>query len=235
MGESKSKWRKGYTALIIALLVLSYFYSNLFPGNFAGITNSNKPVILYYNYAEQPFKTSDFPNLVSFASSHGFNTLMIVVYINHEAIFNKSVLQGFYSYAKSQNITFVPSFYIESLNDTINVSGFSWVNLDMEKLSQVQQRIYYDTINSSVPLVSVTMPYGVSNYFQTRMLIVESYASEPVFWLEQMSYSHYGAICSVHMGNVNSEQEYLSEFKYCLKYSEGVMVFDYPSLAKAGY
>jgi hypothetical protein len=223
-------------SIVAALFLLAIIYTNVFPGNYGvGITATNKPVILYYNYGEQPFAISAFPNVVAFASSHGFNTLMLVVYIDHDPIFNNSILRSFYEYAQTKNVTFVPSYYIESLNDTINVSGFSWINLDMERLSQSDQAIYYGNMSKIVPLASVTMPYGENPLFYTKMLIVETYASPPIFWLEQITYSHGGTICSVHINYVHSEQEYRSEFDYCLKYSDGVMVFDYPILVRSGY
>ncbi len=216
--------------------MLSIVYVNVFPGNYGiGLVAPHKPVILYFDYLERPFAPGYFPTIVSFASSHGFNTLMIVIYIGHAALFNNSVLLGFYSYALSKNITFVPSFYIESLNDTINIAGFSLVNLDMEKLPQTDQATYYGNISRTVPLVSVTMPYSEEPLFYTKMLIVETYASSPLFWVEQIWYPHGGTICSVHVSYTHSKQEYRSEFRYCLKYSDGVMVFDYPLLESRGY
>ena len=96
---------------------------------------AKKPIILYYEYGFPPLKVSQFPRVVNYTLEHGFNTLMMVVYTNHEAKFNKSTIQYFVSYAESKGLKFVPSYYIESTGDEINVSGFSWVNLDMEHLT----------------------------------------------------------------------------------------------------
>jgi hypothetical protein len=225
--------------LVIGLFLFSIIYLNVFPGGYGNgvVTSTPKPVILYYNFGEigVTFNVGNFSSVVAFTKSHGFNTLMVVIYTNHIARFNDTDLLGFYNYAKSQNVTFVPSYYIESVNDAIDTKGFSWVNLDMESLSQIQQKTYYDNISSTVPLVSVTQPYGEANLFYTKMLIVETYASLPKFWFDQIWYSHGGTICSVHIRYVHDEHQYQSEFQYCLKYSDGVMVFDYPQLVRAGY
>lgn len=67
------------------LFSLSILYSNIFPGNFGvGIVSQDRPVTLYFDYLEQSFQPDNFSNVVSFATSHGFNTLMMVVYINHK-------------------------------------------------------------------------------------------------------------------------------------------------------
>ncbi len=237
MIQERDRTRPVYSVLIVvSLFFLSILYSNIFPGNFGvGIVSQDKPVILYFDYLEQPFQPSNFSNIVSFASSHGFNTLMIVVYINHKQIFNDTVLQDFYTYARSQNVTFVPSFYIMSSNDSFDARGFNWINLDMERLSSDAQSAFFSSVNQNFSLVSVTMPYGAIQTFYTKMLIVETYDSLPKFWLDQLLYSHGGTICSVHVRFVHSESDYRQEFQYCFRYSDGGMVFAYPQLEKAGY
>jgi hypothetical protein len=232
------KWRPvSSVVLVIALFLLAIFYVNVFPGNYGlGITTP-KQIILYFNYGELGYKVnaSNFPGVVSFAKNHGFTSLMIVIYADHHSRFNNSELQNFYDYAGTQNLTFVPSYYIESMNDSIDVTGFRWVNLDMERLSAAQQLAYYDNVSQYVSLVSVTQPYGETNLFQTKMLIVETYARLPGFWFEQLWFPHGGTICSVQVRDVRTEGEYQSEFQYCLRYSDGVMVFDYPQLLRAGF
>jgi len=68
---------------------------------------------------------------------------MLLVYFDHEPIFNFSTIQYFLSYSNSRNLTFVPSYYIESLSDHINVSGIRWINLDMERISPDLRRFFY--------------------------------------------------------------------------------------------
>jgi len=68
---------------------------------------------------------------------------MLLVYFDHEPIFNFSTIQYFLSHSNSRNLTFVPSYYIESLSDHINVSGIRWINLDMERISPDLRRFFY--------------------------------------------------------------------------------------------
>jgi hypothetical protein len=79
-----------------------------------------------FNYGELGYtvNSTTYPGVVSFAKSHGFTSLMIVIYADHHSRFNNAVLHSFYTYAKSQNVTFVPSYYIESINDSMSVNTF---------------------------------------------------------------------------------------------------------------
>jgi hypothetical protein len=223
-------------SIVLGLFYLALILNNLFP-SYSILTpfSAQKPIILYYNYAEQPFTARVFPSVVSFASLHHFNTLMIVVHIGDRQIFNDSTLLSFYLIAKSNGVTFVPSYYINSFSDNFNASGFSRINLDMERLSQANQLAYYDRTSPSFSLVAVTMPVGEDALFKTKMLIVESYAPIPIFWLGQLSYPHGGTVCSVLLKYIHNEREYRQEHNYCLRSSGGVMVFDYPELAKSGF
>ncbi len=161
---------------------------------------------------------------------------MLLVYYEHQQIFNKSTVKHFLDYSKSKNLTLVPSYYLESLADRINVSGFSWINLDMERFSPNNQRLYYEKISlQNVPLISVTSPYGQPLEFNTPLDIVESYAGSYLFWWMQLSYLHYSHICSVAVWMLRSQQAYEDQKNYCQRYSMGVMVFDYYNLRQSGF
>ena len=161
---------------------------------------------------------------------------MLLVYVDHKPIFNSSTIQYFLSYSYSRNLTFVRSYYIESLSDNINVSGLRWINLDMERISPDLQRFFYArTLAQGVGKISVTSPYGQPAEFSPSINIAETYAGSPWFWLLQLTYLHYNHICSVGIWLLHSQQEYDSEKGYCLKYSDGVMVFDYYNLIKSGF
>jgi len=194
-----------------------------------------KPVILYYNYENLPFNTSEFPTIVSTTLQHNFNTLMLLVYYDNRMIFNDSTLQYFYSYAKSRNLSFVPSYYVESLGDNINVTEFPRVNLDMERIAPNRQPYYYAKIEDegSGRTISVTSPYGQPVEFEPSLDIVETYAGTPWFWFLQLGYWHPSHICSIAPFLLYSQQEYDSEKQYCLKYTGGFMVFDYYNLLRS--
>jgi hypothetical protein len=158
------------TTMVICLFFLAIIYPNLFPGNIGiGIIQSDKPVILYGG----PFQASNFSKVVSFAALHGFNTLMVLAYIDHKQVLNDSVLQNLSSIVRSKNVTLVPSVYIMSMNDMFDANEFSRINLDMEKLSPNDQSSYYSNISGNFSLVSVTMAFGVPQMFYSKMMIVE--------------------------------------------------------------
>jgi hypothetical protein len=200
---------------------------------FPPISSPPKPVILYYDYENLPFNVSEFPEIVATTLQHRFNTLMLLVYFNDSLIFNESTIDYFYAYARSQNLTFVPSYYVQSASDSFNVTGFPWINLDMEHLSPSVQSAFYAKIAShKVQTISVTFPHGQRVDFTPSLNIVETYASTPGFWFLQLEYWHSGHICSVAPWLANNQAEYDAEKNYCLKYTDGVMVFDYYNLLK---
>jgi hypothetical protein len=226
--------RKQILALAVILVVLSGLFI-VYPPSFLLTPSQEKPVILYYRYGAPLFQIPQFPSVVNFTLQHGFNTLMMIVFLDHGAKYNMSTLRYFISYAESRGLTFVPSYYINSVSDQINVSGLAWVNLDMERLTPHDQLVFYDEIAHIVPLVSVTSPYDQPVAFHTPMHIEETYSAPPLFWLSQFGYYHPGKICSVGVFLLYSQQEYDAEKDYCLKYSDGVMVFDYYWLLAHGF
>jgi len=197
-------------------------------------SSSEKPVILYYNYQNLPFNVSQFPVIVTTTLEHNFNTLMMLVFYNHHMIFNESTLSYFYLYAHSRNLSFVPSYYVESLADTFNVAGFPWVNLDMERIASNMQPYFYAKIvdEGGFRTISVTSPYGQRVEYDPSIDIVESYSGTPWFWVLQLGYWHPGHFCSVAPYLLHSQEEYDSEKQYCLKYTGGVMIFDYYNLMR---
>ena len=206
----------------------------LFPPPALLVPADKKPIILYCQFYAAP-QISQFPGVVNFTLRHGFNTLMVVIFDFGEARFNRTTIDYFISYARSKGLTFVPSYYIRSTSDQMDVSGLTWVNLDMERLNSYDQRVFYDRIAQIVPLVSVTSPYGQPVGFHTPMHIIETYSGSPQFWLSQLGYYHPGTICSVAAWLLSSQQGYDAEKDYCLKYSDGVMVFDYYNLLNSGF
>ena len=228
------KIRRTVALTTIILASLGSVLITLFPYLPPASSLPVKPAILYYDYENLPFNTSQFPTIVQTTLQHHFNTLMVLVYFDHRLLFNQSTLDYFYSYARTENLTFVPSYYVESLSDKFNVSGFSWVNLDMEKIApNVQRFVYAETQAQGSPLVSITSPYGQPVEFGTSLDILETYSGTPWFWFLQLGYWHAGHICSIAPWTLRSQQEYDSEKNYCTKYTEGLMVFDYYNLLKS--
>ena len=232
----KARKKKILAVSVTSFLVVGIILFLVFPPDIALDPIQNKPVILYYNFENLPFQPAQFPSIVNTTLAHHFNTLMLLVYYNDEAIFNESIVHHFFEYSKSRSLTFVPSYYISSLADRINISGYQWINLDMEKLNPNNQRLYYGKeLLQNIRLISVTSPYGQKQEFVTSLNIVESYSASPWFWLEQLTYLHYSNACAVAVWMLHSQADYDSQKNYCLRYTEGVMVFDYYNLLKTGF
>ncbi len=193
----------------------------------------DKPVILYYDPFNLPINASSFKTVIDFAISNHFNTLMLIVYAYGQALFNQSEISYFSTFAAKDNITFVPSYYIVSSENRINTTGYSWVNLDMEKLSPKLQRSFYAEVASEVELVSVTSPYAQKLPYHPEMKIVETYYYKPAFWFYDLWFDHSSVICSVSAHSAPTQTAFNSEFNYCLEHSRGVMVFDYSNMIRA--
>ena len=224
--------RKILLVIVIALVLYTALEAELILPVVGG---KDKVVILYYDPFNLPLNTSGYRTVINFAKSNHFNTLMLVVYAYGHTLFNESEIAFFSSFAESNDITFVPSYYIVSLQDTINATGFSWVNLDMESINVRFQSYFYDKIASEVKLVSVTSPYGQNLPYQPGMNIVETYYDSPAFWYYQLWFYHSSIVCSVNAHSATSQATFSDEFNYCLDHSRGVMVFDYWNLTKANF
>jgi hypothetical protein len=129
----RSGKKKLLAVSVTFFLFIGIIFFVIFPPSIALDPIQVKPVILYYDFENLPFQPVQFSTIVNTTLAHHFNTLMLLVYYNHKAIFNESTVRQFFQYSKSRNLTFVPSYYIESLADRINVSRLQWINLDMEK------------------------------------------------------------------------------------------------------
>jgi len=239
--SKKNKKRLFLASLIVSLVSLGVVAFLEYPPIFFSSPNGQnlpRPIILYYNYENLPFQPKQFSQIVQTTIRHGFNTLMLLVFYKHHQIFDQSTIQNFSSYAAIHNLTLVPSYYITSIaEDSINATSFRWINLDMESIPPFDQLLYLGRTASSpsISLVSVTSPYGQSVTLETSMDIVETYSSYPSFWFMQLSYPHSYHVCSVGVFQLHSQAEYDAEKNYCLRYTEGLMVFDYYNLMRSGF
>lgn len=235
IGQNLKLRRRRIVVAAVALFIITFECFNLFLPATVNTPSHKKPIILYYDYGYPPLNIPQFPSVVNYTLGHGFNTLMMLVYLDNQPKFNASTIQYFIAYSKSKGLTFVPSYYIRSTGDQINVSGLTWVNLDMERLDPSQQLSFYNKVARVVPFVSVTSPYDPFMEFHSSMTIEETYASSPWFWFAQLGYYHPGKICSVGDWMLHSQMEYNSQRNYCLKYTGGVMVYDYYNLPSLGF
>jgi hypothetical protein len=221
---------KAFSIVLVCLVFFSFLGTNLL---LPQPSSSSKLVILYYNPFNMQVNESQFPAIISYASRNHFNTLMLIVYAYNHPLLNSSEVSFFANYSSNRGITFVPSFYIVSLSDRINTTGFKWINLDMESLTVLRQVFFYEKVSRNVPLVSVTSMYGQQLLFEPKLNIVETYFNTPLFWFYQLWFPHSGVVCSVSVARARSQIDFDTEFEYCLGHSRGVMVFDYWNMLKS--
>lgn len=251
---SKRKSRRGptrsrnsyYIVGVIAIAaVIGYFFLTSQPQTPTGLTSSStysqpvasstssKPIILYVNQGNGMVNASNFASLLQVAGSHGFNTIFFQVYRSGALLFTDSALTQIAASAHAQGLKIFFALYFTNSTQTIPSSvyadGEDGVNLDMSTLPIASQTSLLDSLSSAyhgqtaITTTDPTLPLA------PNLLIVETYGTG------NDQYIHRGIIASVGVFATSSRQDYVQQFQYALSNSDGVMVFDYAGLVKAGY
>jgi len=199
----------------------------------SSISSPSKPVILYVNQGNGAVNSSNFGQLLSVATSHGFNTIFFQVDREGVLLFDSSALDGFVSSAHGQGLKIFFALYFTNSSQRIPTSiygdGEDGINLDMSTLTTSAQAALLANLSSSYSGVTSVTSTDLSSQLRPDMLILETYGTG----LDQ--YIHSGIVASVGVFTTTSKQQYEQEFQYALTNSDGVMVFDYAGLVKAGY
>jgi hypothetical protein len=216
-----------YLAIIVAVLVLLslvYFYSKPGPA---------EPTILYVDQGNGVVNGSNFGSMLSFASSHGFNTIFFQVYREGVLLFSGSELSSFVNqtHAHGQKIFFALYFTNSSqaIPESILALGQDGVSLDMSTLSLATQETLLQDLTISCHCQTAVTTTDMASPLKPDLLVLETYGTA----LQQ--YVRHGIIASVGVFATSSQQDYQSQFQYALSNSDGVMVFDYAGLLKSGY
>ncbi|MDG7009017.1 MAG: hypothetical protein JRN06_12465 [Nitrososphaerota archaeon] len=215
-----------YVATIIGVAVLvaaGWSYSR---------GGDQKPVILYVNQGNGRVGESNFGQMLSFATAHGFNTVFFQVYRQGNLLFNGSELSFFVTSAHSDQLKIFFALYITNSSQPIPPAifglGEDGVSLDMSALSLPAQESLLGDLGSCRCQTAVTTTDMLSP-LRPDLLILETY------FPSQQQYIKTGVIGSVGAFAVSNRPEYQQEFQYALGNSDGVMVFDYAGLLKSGY
>jgi hypothetical protein len=193
--------------------------------------------ILYINQGNGVVNESNFGSMLSFASSHGFNSIFFQVYREGTLLFDTGQLSIFVSQAHEQNIKIFFSLYITNNTQATPTSiyplGEDGISLDMSALAVSDQSSYLASLKqgysgglTAVTTTDLTLPLSPD------LLVVETYGPQ----IQQFSqYIHPGVIAGVGVFDTTSQSDYQQEVQYALANSDGVMVFDYAGLMKSGY
>jgi hypothetical protein len=193
---------------------------------------SSKSIILYVNQGNGVVNESNFGNLLSTATSQGFNTIFFQVYRSGALLFTSSSLDQFVTQAHGQGLKIFFALYFTNTTQTIPTSIYSdgedGISLDMSTLPIATQTVLFDELSSSYSGKTAITTYDFSLSLKPDLLVFETYASG------DQPYIHPGIIAGVEVVQGMTTQEYQQQFQYALNNSNGVMVFDYDHLVKFG-
>jgi hypothetical protein len=194
---------------------------------------SSKPIILYVNQGNGVVDASNFGQLLTTATSQGFNTVVFQVYRSGTLLFTSSSLAQFVASAHDQGLKIFFALYFtnttQSIPTSIYSNGEDGISLDMSTLPIAAQTALFDQLSSSYfGKTAITTTYP-SLPVSPNLLVVETYAPA------DQQYIHPGMIGGVEVAATSSQQDYEQQVQYALAHSDGVMVFDYAGLVKSGY
>jgi len=199
----------------------------------AGASSTSKPIILYVNQGNGVVNGSNFGALLQTATSHGFNTIFFQVYRSGSLLFDDASLRSFVTQAHGAGLKLFFALYFTNSSQTIPASiygdGEDGINLDMSTLPAGAQSSLLTALSSGYEGTTAITTTNPALALKPDLLIVETYGSG------EQQYIHPGMIGSVGVFATTGKQDYQSQFNYALSNSDGVMVFDYAGLVKAGY
>lgn len=192
-----------------------------------------KPIILYVNQGNGAVNASNFGALVDTATSRGFNTLFFQVYRSGVLLFPDASLAQFVTSAHGNGLKIFFALYFTNSTQTIPSSVYSdgedGISLDMSTLPIGAQTVLFDGLSSGYSGMTAITTTDPSLSLRPNLLVVETYAPS------DRQYIRPGIIAGVEVVATSSKSDYQSQVQYALSNSDGVMVFDYHGLVKAGY
>jgi hypothetical protein len=199
-------------------------------------SSQSKPIILYINQDNGAVNESNINQMLQYASARGFNTIFFQMYHNGALMFTTSQLSYFVAVAHSNGFKFFFSLPFTNDSQTIPSSiydlGEDGINLDMSTIDNQGQLDLLSTLQANYhDGITAMTTYDFTTTLRPQWLVFETYSSQ----YHNPQYVHSGIIASVGVFTTVSKQDYQSQFNYDLSNSDGVMVFDYYGLLKAGY
>lgn len=227
--------RKSRTAayIAVAIVLLSAAAVGVYLVSAGGQKAPTKPVILYVNQGNGVVNGSNFGTMASYAVSRGFNTVFFQVYRQGTLLFSPTQLASFVNESHSDGLKIFFALYItdpsQELPSSIYGLGEDGINLDMSTLALPYQQAFLSSLEGSYHGQTAVTTTNMTSPLKPNLLILETYGPG----LQQ--YIRHGTIASVEVVATTSRQDYESQLVYALQNSDGVMVFDYAGLLKAGY
>jgi len=210
-------------AVLVALVIFLLYETQ---------NSQSKPIILYVDQGNGVVNESNFGAMLSFATSHGFNTVFFQVYRAGALLFSSNDLASFANQSHAQGMKLFFALYFTNSSQSVPSSIFSLgedgISLDVSTLSLSTQEGLLTDLAPCHCQTAVTTT-DMSSPLEPDLLILETYG--PAF----QQYIRHGIIASVGVFATSSLADYQSQYQYALSNSDGVMVFDYAGLLKSGY
>ena len=217
----------------MAAIVGYLLVSASFQGQKSSTSTASKPIILYVNQGNGAVNGSNFGELLSTATSHGFNTLFFQVYRSGNLLFTTSALSQLVASAHGQGLKIFFALYFtntsQSIPSSIYTAGEDGISLDMSTLPINTQTALFNQLSSGYSGKTAITTTDFTLALKPDLLVVETYGAG------NDQYIHAGVIASVGVFDTTSRQDYQQQYQYALSNSDGVMVFDYAGLVKSGY
>ena len=217
-------------AAIAFAAVSTYLFFGLSQGE---SERGQKPIILYVNQGNGVVNVSGFGTMLGFASSRGFNTVFFQVYRSGHLLFSPPILQSFVNQTHQSGLRIFFALYITNASQALpgSILGLheDGVSLDMSALPLDAQESYLAALKTGFDGQTAVTTTDMSSPLKPDLLVLETYGSG------YQQYIRPGIVASVGVFTTSNQSDYQSEFQYALQNSDGVMVFDYYGLQKAGY
>jgi hypothetical protein len=224
---TQSKVKYYLLGLVAIVVIVGFLYAT------SSRSPQTKPVILYVNQGNGVVNGSNFAGLLETATSHGFNTIFFQVYRSGTLLFTDGSLNQLAASSHGKGLKIFFALYFTNSTQKIPASIYSdgedGINLDMSTLSVDAQTSLFNSLSSSYAGQTAITTTNHALPLHPSVLIVETYGAG------NDQYIHRGIIASVGVFLTSSRQDYDQLFQYALDNSDGVMVFDYAGLLKAGY
>ncbi|MBI3860110.1 MAG: hypothetical protein HY296_07765 [Thaumarchaeota archaeon] len=220
------------SAVVSVAAVLGLGYYLLANGGGQDI-EMGKPIILYVNQGNGIVNGSGFGTMLSFATSHGFNTVFFQVYRHGVLLFSTTTLRSFVTESHSENLSFYFSLYITNRSQSLPVAiyglGEDGISLDMSTVDRAAQRSLLASLNATFAGRTAVTTYDFGTTLKPDLLVLETYGSNDRQFIQR------GIIGSVEPVATTGQEDYQSQYGYALQNSDGVMVFDYYGLMRMRY
>jgi hypothetical protein len=196
---------------------------------------SQKPIILYVNQGNGIVNVSGFGTLLNYMKSHGFNTVFFQAFREGELLFSPATLGSFVNQTHRSQLKIFFALYLTEASQRLPVSifglGEDGISLDMPvaDVNTTSQESFLTQLKADFGGVTAVTTSDMYSSLRPDLLVIETYGSN------MQQYIRSGVIGSVGVFETSSLEDYKSQFQYALQNSDGVMVFDYYGLQKAGY